>query len=177
MKRYGERMEETRMVKKILRSLQKKFYYMVVAIEESQNMNFLSIQGLMGKLQAHEERVNEIQEDVGAQAPFSKQDGYGYSQGGRGRGRFGRGGRDSLNKSNSQPNKENWSISSTSSNNSRSRFDSRFDKSKVKCYNCQKTSHYAKNYWILIKRVEENANLMIEEENKATLLLVPNEKI
>jgi RNase H-fold protein (predicted Holliday junction resolvase) len=40
IKRYGERMEETRMVKKILRSLQKKFYYMVVAIEESQNMDF-----------------------------------------------------------------------------------------------------------------------------------------
>jgi len=51
IKRYGERMEETRMVKKILRSLQKKFYYMVVAIEESQNMDFFSIQGLMGKLQ------------------------------------------------------------------------------------------------------------------------------
>jgi hypothetical protein len=58
---------------------------MVVAIEESQNMNFLSIQGLMGKLQAHEERVNEIQEDVSAQALFSKQDGSGYSQGGGGK--------------------------------------------------------------------------------------------
>jgi hypothetical protein len=30
----------------------------------------------MGKLQAHEERVNKIQEDVGAQALFSKQDGF-----------------------------------------------------------------------------------------------------
>jgi len=38
----------------------------------------------MRKLQVHEERVNEIQEDVGAQALFSKQDGSGYSQGGRG---------------------------------------------------------------------------------------------
>lgn len=28
----------------------KKFYYMVVAIKESQNMDFLIIQGLMGKL-------------------------------------------------------------------------------------------------------------------------------
>lgn len=38
---------------------------MVIAIEESQNMDVLSIQGLMGKLQTHE-RVNEIQKDVGA---------------------------------------------------------------------------------------------------------------
>jgi hypothetical protein len=39
---------------------------MVIAIEESQNMDVLSIQGLMGKLQPHEKRVNEIQKDVGA---------------------------------------------------------------------------------------------------------------
>jgi hypothetical protein len=35
MKRYRERMEETRVVEKILCSLQKKFYYVVVVIEES----------------------------------------------------------------------------------------------------------------------------------------------
>ena len=33
-------------------------------------MDFLSIQGLMGKLQAHEERVNKIQKDVSAQTFF-----------------------------------------------------------------------------------------------------------
>jgi hypothetical protein len=60
MKRYGEKMEETRVVEKILHSQQKKFYYVVVAIEESQNMDFLSIQGFIGELQAHEKIVNEI---------------------------------------------------------------------------------------------------------------------
>jgi hypothetical protein len=53
IKRYGKKMEETHVVEKIICSLQKKFHYVVVAIEESQNMNFLSIQGLMEKLQAH----------------------------------------------------------------------------------------------------------------------------
>jgi len=43
IKRYGEKMRETRVVEMILRSLQKKFYYMVVAIEESQNMDVLLI--------------------------------------------------------------------------------------------------------------------------------------
>jgi hypothetical protein len=38
----------------------KKLYYMVVAIEESQNINVLSNHSLMKKLQAHEKRVNEI---------------------------------------------------------------------------------------------------------------------
>ena len=41
----------------------------------------------MGKLQAHEERINEIKEDVSEQTLFSKQDGSGYSQGGRGDGK------------------------------------------------------------------------------------------
>jgi hypothetical protein len=35
-------------------------------------MDFLSIQDLMEILQTHKERVNEIQEDVGTQALFSK---------------------------------------------------------------------------------------------------------
>jgi len=38
------------------------------------------------------------------------------------------------------------------------------DKSKVKCCNCQKTSHYARDCWSPTKKVEENANLMIEEK-------------
>jgi hypothetical protein len=60
MKRYRKKIKETRVVEKIIHSLQKKFHYVVVLIEESQNMDFLSIQGLMGKLQAHEERLNGI---------------------------------------------------------------------------------------------------------------------
>jgi hypothetical protein len=50
IKRYGEKIEDTCVVEKILRSLQKKFHYVVVVTEESQNMDFLSIQGLMRKL-------------------------------------------------------------------------------------------------------------------------------
>jgi hypothetical protein len=53
---------------------------------------FLTIQGFIGKLQAHEEKINKVQEDMGARALFSKlsikekQDESGYSQGGRGHG-------------------------------------------------------------------------------------------
>jgi hypothetical protein len=41
-------------------------------------MDVFSIQGLMENLQAHKKRVNEIQNDVGVQTFFSKQDGFGY---------------------------------------------------------------------------------------------------
>jgi hypothetical protein len=55
---------------------------MVFAIKKSQNIDVLSIKGLKGKLQAQEERVNMIQEDVGCTSTFLKQDGYAYFKGG-----------------------------------------------------------------------------------------------
>ena len=36
----------------------KKFHYIVAVIEESHNMDFITIQGLMRKLQAHKESVS-----------------------------------------------------------------------------------------------------------------------
>jgi len=65
MKRYWKKMNETCVVEKILRWLQ--------------NMKVLSIQGLMGKLQTHEEKINKIEENMGTQTLFSNQDGFGYS--------------------------------------------------------------------------------------------------
>ena len=59
IKRYGEKMKQTCVVEKILCSLQKKkIHYIVAAIEESHSMDFITIQGLMRKLQAHEKSVN-----------------------------------------------------------------------------------------------------------------------
>jgi hypothetical protein len=58
IKRYMKKMDEIYVVEKILCLLQKKLDYVMVVIEESQNMNVLSKQGLMKKLQANEKRVN-----------------------------------------------------------------------------------------------------------------------
>ena len=67
-------------------------------------------------------------------------------------------------------------ISSTGNSNSRFRFGNKFDKSKVKCYNYQNTGYYSRDCWSPTKGVEENANLVIKE-NEPTLLQVHNEKI
>jgi len=175
MKRYGEKMEETRVVEKIICSLQKKFYYVVVVIEKSQNIDFLSIQGLMRKLQARKEKVNEIQEDVGAQTLFFKVRWFCIFP--RKKRKIWKRRPRSSNRSNSRLNEGNQSTGSIGSSNSRSRFDNKFDKLKVKCYNCQKTGHYTRNCWNPTKRVEENVNLMIEEEKEVTLLLMHNERM
>jgi hypothetical protein len=53
----------------------------------------------------------------------------------------------------------------------------RFEKIKVKCYNCEKMGHYARDCWNPTRIVEENATLVVEEEKKTTLFLVHSERI
>ena len=58
MKRLGEPLPDVRVVEKILRSLNSKFNHVVVAIQESKDLEALSVDELNGSLRAYEDMMD-----------------------------------------------------------------------------------------------------------------------
>ena len=113
MRNYGEDMQDVKVVEKILQSLTEKFNYIVCSIEESKNIDQLSIDELESSLIVHEQKFHRNNGEEQALKITHEN-----SSGARGRGRGGFRGR------------------------GRGRGRQQFDKSTVECYNCHKLGHF-----------------------------------
>ncbi|XP_022007583.1 uncharacterized protein LOC110906815 [Helianthus annuus] len=145
-----ERVEEQRVVEKILRSLTRKYESVVVAIEESKDLNSISTEELQGILQSHELRLKQY-DDVSTEQAFqiqsdqqdrTRQSRSEYSGRGRGKGR------------------------------------GKFNNNSIRCFNCQKLGHVARFCNKRSEDDKSNAALMHTDEqegdNDDTMFMIFN---
>ncbi|KAK2456950.1 putative mitochondrial protein [Trifolium repens] len=177
IKRNGEKYDDVRIMEKILRSVDPKFEHIVTVIEETKDLEDMTMEQLLGSLQAYEEKKKKkenIEEQVLKTRVDSPREEHGRSnqrRGGdreRGRGHgYGRG-------RGWRPNDDNNQRGEISSRGrGRGAPKPRYDKSRVKCYNCEKFGHYASECRASSnRRVKKKANYVEEiSQEDGTLLL------
>ncbi|KAG7586435.1 Zinc finger CCHC-type [Arabidopsis thaliana x Arabidopsis arenosa] len=158
----GEKINETKLVKKFLGSVpRKKYIHIVASLEQVLDLKKTGFEDIVGRLKTYEERVlDEEEEPIADQGKLmyanhesqSYQGSYGggrgrggrYSQGGRGRGRF---------------------------NNQQNGRQER-DRSKVVCYRCDKLGHFASNCPDRLLKLQEAQENRDDETHEAEELMV-----
>ena len=166
MRFHGEKMNDVTIVEKILRSLTPKYDYVVCSIEESKDIDELSLDELQSSLLVHEQKMNRSstsEEQALKASTFISSNTRGKGRGrGRGRGRGDRGNRDGGNKYGSRNFRANDDGKGRGKN---------FDKSKVECYRCHKFGHYQSDCYTRLPSDKDERSNFVESNETETLLM------
>ncbi|GJR48432.1 zinc finger, CCHC-type containing protein [Tanacetum coccineum] len=164
----GKTLDESLLVRKLLDATPDKFIQIVASIEQTSDLDDISLDEITGKLKAFEERIKLRK---GGQA--EGQDNLLLAQGehsGKGR-RFKRGGRSNFSQGNSQSKKNKYDSNEKSSTHKgkSNRNKRERDMSKVRCYKCGKLGHYKRNCKGT-STTQEQSNLILEDEEPSLLM-------
>ncbi|KAK2405219.1 hypothetical protein QL285_054482 [Trifolium repens] len=164
MQNCGENVTDQMVVEKVLRSLNQKFDFIVVAIEETKDMSTMRIEDLQSSLEAHEiklvNRSSERTTQQAMQAQSGGKDGKNHKNKGKGRSNWSK---DSKIKT------EDKTESSTGGGSIKSQGKKKFDKSKIKCYNCDKFGHFANECRL---KDQQGANMATEDGDANAVLMM-----
>ncbi|XP_073227057.1 uncharacterized protein [Cicer arietinum] len=136
MKANREVMTEVVIIEKILRTLTQRYDHIVVAIEESKNLDTMKMDDLQSSLEAHELRISEKSNQDGVKNKWK--------------------GKSKWHQKHDQDEEAGGSRSQQNSDNkSKKPFGKKkFDKMRFQCHNCQKYGHFADE--CRLKKVQRN---------------------
>ena len=174
MRTYGEKISDETIVANVLRSLPPKFDHVVAAKEEAKDLSILSVDELMGSLQAHESRINRsserneeksLQLKKTANTEGNKRENIHLAGRSCGRGGFRsfRGGCDNLDR---------WR------NNGQRQFNERSNiRNVIQCYHCRRYGQYIKtDCWYKDQQMNFAAENEEEEEKLFMMCIDINPK-
>ena len=167
MTRNGETVTDVMKVEKVLRTLISRFDHIVVALEESKDLDSMKIEELQASLEAHElrlidrnrERGKSVSSDQTLQAQYGK-------------GKFKKGKKPWIDYSNkdgegSSKNQENKKEDAKHDQKKKKK-----DKKNIQCYNCQKWGHYASECRSKrVPRSKDEAQFSQNEDSEEVLLM------
>lgn len=161
----GETMEESYVVKKLLRAVPQRFLQITSTMEQFGNLETTSIEEAVGSLKAHDERLKRKVESNDSQLMLTEEE---WSK------------RDSDEKKLLLTCEEWLKRTNKGGQDGSSSFRNRGyrDKSKVRCYNCQIYDHFAAECRKprRTRDQKQEANMAVIEGDEPTLLLVKHEK-
>ena len=156
----GEDIEEPKLVKKFLNSLpRKKYIHIIAALEHVLNLNTTSFEDIVGRLKAYEERiVDDDQPDDQGKLMYANADSQSQTETyGRGRGCSGRYGNRGRGRGRYN-NQQDWKQGR--------------DTSRVVCFRCDKTGHYAYLCPDLLLKLQETQENEAESTHEAEELMM-----
>ncbi|XP_024007677.1 uncharacterized protein LOC112083856 [Eutrema salsugineum] len=149
----GTNIEESKVVKKFLKSIpRKKYIHIVASLEQVLDFNATSFEDIVGRLKAYEERIHEEEEETQENqnklmyANTEAQTDRNYSKENRSRGRGGR---------------------FYNRGRGRGRANEARDLSKIVCYRCDKSGHFASNCPDRLLKLQEAQETDAEDTHKA----------